>query len=463
MNWLGGEKYEFQNYELKCREIKINKLNLELEKAVKERDDLKDKIAKWEESSKNLDEILNSQMSARDKTGLGYSTQLNALSSNHETNSENSFSVFDGRSSDEDSTPANDRSSQVRGYKAISPLPLPERLNPQELTIKKKKIFYKIRIFAGLDENAIRNKTLNHKHLRLIIQLLRTTSTTNDPNIVKPKSASELVVSNPKINRDRVIIEDWYSHDEEEVYEMQTVRPETQKVKTRDDKSGQTSKKQGISFKKVKACFVCKSTDHVIKDCNFHNKKSQEPKLKNVVNIGQRKGEPTFVPSGVLTRTGFVSTDRPVCTARPSISTARPSVSTDRPSINTARPVNTASLSISTIRPVYTSRPIYLRMDNVRPRGSCSPIKRSYYIKPALRPKDLKQDVKTFGVKNITTARTRAVVKYWQCGSYMLKKLRMLSKKGFQSVMLGSLRDTNSPTFLCRQSKDLVTGSCSGG
>ncbi|GKD16868.1 reverse transcriptase, partial [Tanacetum coccineum] len=35
-----GEKYEFQNYERKCREIKINNLNLELEKVVKERDEL---------------------------------------------------------------------------------------------------------------------------------------------------------------------------------------------------------------------------------------------------------------------------------------------------------------------------------------------------------------------------------------------------------------------------------------
>ncbi|GJX54990.1 hypothetical protein Tco_0284887 [Tanacetum coccineum] len=49
-------------------------------------------------------------------------------------------------------------------------------------------------------------------------------------------------------------------------------------------------------------------------------------------------------------------------------------------------------------------------MDNVRPRDSYSPIKRSYYTKPAFRPKDLKQDVKTSGVKNMTTARTRAVV-----------------------------------------------------
>ncbi|GKD77341.1 ribonuclease H-like domain-containing protein, partial [Tanacetum coccineum] len=63
-----GEKYEFQNYELKCREIKINNLQMELEKDVKERDELKLKTKKWEESSKNLSELLNNQMSDKDKT-----------------------------------------------------------------------------------------------------------------------------------------------------------------------------------------------------------------------------------------------------------------------------------------------------------------------------------------------------------------------------------------------------------
>ncbi|GJX72152.1 retrovirus-related pol polyprotein from transposon TNT 1-94 [Tanacetum coccineum] len=196
--------------------------------------------------------------------------------------------------------------------------------------------------FAGLDEYAIRNKIIESQTTELNIQ-------TNDANTEKPKSASESVVSNPKIDKDRVIIEDWNSDDEEEVNEVQTVRPETQTVKTRDDKSGQNSQKQGISFRKVKACFVCKSTEHLIKDCNFHDKKSQEPKLKNVVNTGQREGKPvwdntkrvnhqnfskyphlsrTFVSSGVLTRTGL---------HRPSVSTARP---------------------------IYATRPIYPRMDN---------------------------------------------------------------------------------------------------
>ncbi|GKE85921.1 hypothetical protein Tco_1559663 [Tanacetum coccineum] len=60
-------------------------------------------------------------MSARDKTSLGYGTQLNEMSNNSKTNSEISLSVFDVRSSDEESTPANDRSSKADGYHAVPP------------------------------------------------------------------------------------------------------------------------------------------------------------------------------------------------------------------------------------------------------------------------------------------------------------------------------------------------------
>ncbi|GJT72066.1 hypothetical protein Tco_1031352 [Tanacetum coccineum] len=336
-----GEKYEFQNYELKCREIKINNLNLELEKAVKERDELKDKIAKWEGSSKNLTKILN----------------RNFL------------------------TPRADIS------------------------------------FAGLDEYAIRKKIIESKTTDLNTKTSETVGKTNEANTQKPKTVYE------SVNRDKVIIEDWNSDDEDDVSEVQTVSPvktnETQTVKTRVDKIGQTSQKQGIGFKKIKACFVCKSTDHLIKDCNFHDKQSQEPKLKTVVNTGPRVDKPvwdntkrvnhqkfskyphlrkTFVPSGVLTRTGLIT---------PVKQNEKRAVHT----VSTARPV-------STVRPFAPKiaqtggaiRPIYPRMDNVRPRGSYSPIKRSYYTKPAFRPKDLKQDVKTFGVQNMTTVGTRAVV-----------------------------------------------------
>ncbi|GKF60160.1 hypothetical protein Tco_0176946, partial [Tanacetum coccineum] len=156
-------------------------------------------------------------MSAREKTGLGYSTQLNELSSNHETDSENSFSVFYGRSSDEESTLANDKSSKADGYKIVPP-PITGNFLTPRADIS----------FVGLDEYAIRNKIIESQTFELNTKTSKTVGKTNDANTEKSKSVSESIVSNPKIDRDRVIIEDWYSDDEEEVSEVQTVRPETQ-------------------------------------------------------------------------------------------------------------------------------------------------------------------------------------------------------------------------------------------
>ncbi|GJZ14246.1 ribonuclease H-like domain-containing protein [Tanacetum coccineum] len=127
--------------ELKCREVKIDNLKIKLEKVVKERDELKVKIEKWEESSKGLNKLLNSQMSAKDKNGLGYGTQLDEMSSKSETNSKISMSVFKVRSSDEEIIPANDSFSKADGYHAIPP-PITGNFLTPRANIS----------FAGLDE-----------------------------------------------------------------------------------------------------------------------------------------------------------------------------------------------------------------------------------------------------------------------------------------------------------------------
>ncbi|GKA13374.1 retrovirus-related pol polyprotein from transposon TNT 1-94, partial [Tanacetum coccineum] len=101
----------------------------------------------------------------------------------------------------------------------------------------------------------------------------------------------------------------------------------------------------------------------------------------------------TFVPSGVLTRTGLAHIANPASTARPNVSTARPNVSTTRPNVSTARPnVSTTRPNASTVRPnVSTARPFipkiaqtggairpnYPRMDNVRPKVSSFQINRT--------------------------------------------------------------------------------------
>ncbi|GJY14289.1 putative ribonuclease H-like domain-containing protein [Tanacetum coccineum] len=137
------------------------------------------------------------------------------------------------------------------------------------------------------------------------------------------------------------------------------------------------------------------------------------------------------LPSRVLTRTGLIT---------PVKQNKKRAVYT----VGAARPVSTTRPVIS-VRPFAPKiaqtggaiRPIYPRMDNVRPRGSYSLIKRSYYTKPAFRPKDLKQDVKTFKVQHMTTTGTRAVVNNGKVDHSCSRRLR--------------------------QSRDLVTGSLSGG
>ncbi|GJS57323.1 anticodon-binding aminoacyl-tRNA synthetase, class 1a [Tanacetum coccineum] len=248
-------------YLLIVREIKINNLTLELEKVVKERDELKLKIEKWEGSSKNLTKIINRN-------------------------------------------------------------PLTPRVDIS---------------FAGLDEYAIRNKIIESK-----------TTKTNKTIDDEDDECADKTVSSVKPNA-------------------------TQAIRSQADKSGQTSQKQGIGFKKVhkiKACFVCKSTGHLIKDCDFYDQKSLEPRVKNVVNTGKRVVTPvwdygkrvnhqnfsknltypypkrTFNPSAVLTRAGLVNT------VRSNVSIAR-SISTIRPGPNsTARPLaSKIAQSNSVIRP----------------------------------------------------------------------------------------------------------------
>ncbi|GJS01868.1 hypothetical protein Tco_0318376 [Tanacetum coccineum] len=120
LRWLSGY-LETINYALMAISSSSSSSSSDSEKVVKERDELKLKIEKWEESSKNLYELLNSQMSTRDKTSLGYGKQLNELSNNSETDSEISLNVFYVRSSNEENTPANDSFSKVDGFHAVPP------------------------------------------------------------------------------------------------------------------------------------------------------------------------------------------------------------------------------------------------------------------------------------------------------------------------------------------------------
>ncbi|GJV68536.1 hypothetical protein Tco_1484045 [Tanacetum coccineum] len=155
---------------------------------------------------------------------------MDDLSNKSKTDSENSLTVFEVRSSDEESTLANNRFTKANEYHVV---PHPITGNPLTSRVDI--------LFAGLDEYAFRNKIIESK----TTETNMTVGTTNEASIVKPKSLNEIVVSKSKINKDEVIIEDWTLDDEDDVCADKTVssvKPNvTQAVRSQADKSGQTS------------------------------------------------------------------------------------------------------------------------------------------------------------------------------------------------------------------------------
>nr|GEV33362.1 ribonuclease H-like domain-containing protein [Tanacetum cinerariifolium] len=105
------EDITFLKYDVQVNDISIKEIKNQLENALKEKDDLKLKLEKVETSSKNLTKLINTQLSAIDKTGLGYDGQMNEIDLNdiHVNESEVLNRVFDSNESDEDDNEVSDR------------------------------------------------------------------------------------------------------------------------------------------------------------------------------------------------------------------------------------------------------------------------------------------------------------------------------------------------------------------
>ncbi|GJS50209.1 hypothetical protein Tco_0600330 [Tanacetum coccineum] len=133
------EDIAFLKYDVQVKDISIKDLKNQLEETLKEKDDLKLKLEKFEESSKNLTKLINSQISAKDKTGLGYDSQMNE--------SEVVHSVFNSKESDVDDSPITDRFKIGEGFHAVPP-PYTENYMPLRPDLS----------FARLDDSVYKTK-----------------------------------------------------------------------------------------------------------------------------------------------------------------------------------------------------------------------------------------------------------------------------------------------------------------
>ncbi|GJS60401.1 ribonuclease H-like domain-containing protein [Tanacetum coccineum] len=337
------ENIEFFKYDVQAKDISIKDLKNQLEEALKEKDDLKLKLEKFKESSKNLTKLINSQISAKDKTGLGYDGQMNEseLNNIHMNESEVVHSVFNSRESDVDDNPVNDR-FKTDEYVFKSAVRKTTTSVPEtETSISK----------------TSKDIVEKPKTVRPSAPIIEEWDTDNDnDSVFRPKSDQ----TKPKFTKINFVKsgENVKSVNKENTHRQVEYPRKSQSPRgNRRNWNGMMTQKLGNGFEFIKkACFVCGSFNHLIKDCDFHdNKMVEKPVLNNKGRVtGQREIRPVwnnaqrvnhqnklthphpkrnFVPTAVATKSGQV----PVNAAKQSSPRAVASISTARP-VNTATP-----------------------------------------------------------------------------------------------------------------------------
>ncbi|GJU51405.1 putative ribonuclease H-like domain-containing protein [Tanacetum coccineum] len=289
------EDIAFLKYDVQVKDISIKDLKNQLEEALKEKDDLKLKLEKFEESSKNLTKLINSQISAKDKAGLGYDSQMNE--------SEVVHSVFNSRESDVDNSPVNDRFKTGEGFHVVPP-PYTRNYMPLRPDLS----------FAGLDDSVYKIKFVK-----------------SDENV-------------KSVNKEN-------THKQVE-YPKKSQSPRG----NRRNWNGMMTQKLGNDFEFIKkACFVCGSFNHLIKDCDFHDKKMiEKPVLNNKGRVtGQKEIRPIWNNAQRVNhknkfthphpKRNFVSIAVVIKSGQVPVNTAKQSSQRTTTSISTARPVNTVA------------------------------------------------------------------------------------------------------------------------
>ncbi|GJZ45793.1 hypothetical protein Tco_0593389 [Tanacetum coccineum] len=286
------EDIKILKLDIKLRDNALTELRKKFERAEKERDDLKLTLEKFENSSKNLSKLLDSQVCDKFKTSVRFDSQVVVSQ------------VFNSQE--------NDRHKTSEGYHAIPPP------------------------YTG-------NFMLSKSDLVLADEgeYIFSESVTSIPDVAI--SEAKTSVSKPKYVSEP-LIEDWISdsEDENETKSKSKLR-KSSFAKVKFVKSNEHVKTPKESVKKVendKQAKYPRKNSQSPRDCDFYEKKMVEkPVWNNARRVNhqnsQRMTHPhpkrNFVPRAVLMKSGLKT-----------LNTARQNSSRAAISVNTARPINTA-------------------------------------------------------------------------------------------------------------------------
>ncbi|GKD16276.1 hypothetical protein Tco_1205434, partial [Tanacetum coccineum] len=368
------EDITFLKYDVKVRDNSITELKNQLEEAIKEKDDLKLKLEKFKTSSKKLTKLINSQISVNNKTDVGFNSQMNKneLNDIHI----NKCKVFESASdssvneSEEDNNQVNGRYKGGEGYHAVLP-PYTGNFMPPRPNMS----------FTGLDDSVFKSA---------VSETVTNWESDSDDDCVLRSSIEQNKPSYAKINFVKSNENTRKSVIEQHTYrQIKNLRKSQSSRVDKRNWNGMMTKKLGDGFEfKKKACFVCGSLNHLIKDLWNNAQRVNHQNFSN--NLTHPHPRRNFVPSAVMTNSGKI----PVNTTKQSF--PRVAIST-----STARYVY-----IAASRPtVYGAKP----SSNIFHK-SHSPVKRTFNQRTTLKNSDLKEKVNTAKVNNVTTAGLKAVV-----------------------------------------------------
>ncbi|GKE43900.1 hypothetical protein Tco_1471184, partial [Tanacetum coccineum] len=223
---------------IEVRDNSITELKNQLAEDLREKDDLKLKLKKFETSSMKLTKLINSQISVKNKSGVGFDSQINEneLHDCHLIKSKVFESASDSSVNEikEDNNQVNDRFKKVEGYHVVPP-PYTRNYMPSRSDLS----------FVGLDDFVYKTN-------------VNETITSVPRNESTASKSSKDSLEQPKVVRpSALIIEEWESDSDDDY----VFRPKPDQTKPKFTKINFVKSDENVKT-------VNKGNTHRQEDCN---------------------------------------------------------------------------------------------------------------------------------------------------------------------------------------------------
>ncbi|GJZ83591.1 putative ribonuclease H-like domain-containing protein [Tanacetum coccineum] len=333
--------------EVACKDYEINVLKSEFEKVKQEKEGIEFKIEKFDKASKDLDKLLESQITDKSKKGLGYSVvpPPYPLIYNRPKKLDLSYSGLDEF-----------KEPEFKGHGSE------DSKKESNVVYDKKSDDSKENYDKSLVKEQVSKDTSSFVESSLNVDKETVFPVDKKVEFVKPKNHEKPVKKSVR-----------YA----EMYRSQTPRGNQRNW------NGQKSNQLGSDFVMYnKACFICGSFNHVQAQCKYHQRERMVYGSNyNRVNYNYTtkrthpNAQRNMVPRAVLMKTGLKT-------------------------FNTARTVNTAHPKST----VFSAKPM-----SCFPKTAQSTVRRPFQSKTALSNKRFTHKVNTAKAQAVNTARPQAV------------------------------------------------------